>query len=1062
MGVISRRVLPVCGNLCICCPGLRSRSRQPVKRYKQLLANIFPKSQDEAPNDRKISKLCEYASKNPMRIPKIAQSLEQRGYKELRNEHFGSVRVVMRAYCKLISSCREQMPLFAISTLDLITTLLEQMRQDEMRKLACTTLVEFIYNQTDATYMRNLICLLPKLCELARETGEQRRRCSLRAAGLQALSAMAWFLGEHSQLVPEFDEIVAVTLDNYVVPSEANGHEGWGQHNWMKEVFKGDGFAAMSAMKDAIVKLSFHKESSHLKDSANLSKVDAETPEVWAHICIQHIARLAKEATTARRVLEPMFLKFDMEKKWLTENGLALAVLRDMQFRMEKTGNDHLLLAVLVRHLDHKNIVNQPQLKTSIVTITANLARQSNPKANVLEVGAVSDLIRHLQKSFQSFSETASPPEMETPNWNSSLQTAIEECLTEFAKRIGDASPILEMMAVVLEKLSTNVLIARSTIESMSVLAFILFSLPEVSSYQGFPEALFHQLVRAMVHPDIDTRIGAHSIFATLIIPPSIFSKSDFFLVQSEYSQSGHSSRISLALASTAVLFEKLWNTKSGYFREVELESVPEGRNRDNEDPVLERNTYTEKVECGTDLEEVKQNSGSASPSWLQVLNTSIGRTLSQGRRTSSSSKEIEMTAVRLSGHQVALLFSRLWVQASIPDNVPGNFEAMAHTYGLTLMFSRAKTSSHSTLVHAFQLAFSLRTCALDQNSILAPSRRRSLHVLAISMLVLAAKVYNIPEIVPLVKATLNSETVSLKDPFLELLDDGRLVLSKSSQVNFRDYGTADDDRVAMTSLSSISLTSENSNEAIVSLIVNSKLALLEAEGPDIADELLQTFVPDNTFILGSHFSLDMTTFNPLVSRDSMSFDEILAAGVALQDDLVSEESAAEVPQLIAKAPVPASLPHVMGVTQLLESALETAGQLAILPVPPASLSFSAVASHCEAFDTDSRKKMLMIMNLNANIVPLQLTLPGNENELTKSFSKNMKQRSDDSNSNGSQQCAENGGKWTRTVSMKNKDSGQSPIFSPPWLTAVPQEPWEAFRLPPASPYDTFLKAAGC
>lgn len=45
MGVMSRRVLPVCGNLCFFCPSLRARSRQPVKRYKKLLAEIFPRSQ---------------------------------------------------------------------------------------------------------------------------------------------------------------------------------------------------------------------------------------------------------------------------------------------------------------------------------------------------------------------------------------------------------------------------------------------------------------------------------------------------------------------------------------------------------------------------------------------------------------------------------------------------------------------------------------------------------------------------------------------------------------------------------------------------------------------------------------------------------------------------------------------------------------------------------------------------------------------------------------------------------------------------------------------------------
>jgi len=45
MGVMSRRVVPVCGNLCCVCPSLRASSRQPVKRYKKLLADIFPRNQ---------------------------------------------------------------------------------------------------------------------------------------------------------------------------------------------------------------------------------------------------------------------------------------------------------------------------------------------------------------------------------------------------------------------------------------------------------------------------------------------------------------------------------------------------------------------------------------------------------------------------------------------------------------------------------------------------------------------------------------------------------------------------------------------------------------------------------------------------------------------------------------------------------------------------------------------------------------------------------------------------------------------------------------------------------
>jgi hypothetical protein len=44
-GVVSRKVLPACGGLCYLCPSLRPRSRQPVKRYKKILADIFPAKQ---------------------------------------------------------------------------------------------------------------------------------------------------------------------------------------------------------------------------------------------------------------------------------------------------------------------------------------------------------------------------------------------------------------------------------------------------------------------------------------------------------------------------------------------------------------------------------------------------------------------------------------------------------------------------------------------------------------------------------------------------------------------------------------------------------------------------------------------------------------------------------------------------------------------------------------------------------------------------------------------------------------------------------------------------------
>lgn len=50
------------------------------------------------------------------------------------------------------------------------------------------------------------------------------------------------------------------------------------------------------------------------------------------------MAKLAKEATTVRRVLEPLFRNFDGENYWSPEKGVACSVLSDMWALLEKSG----------------------------------------------------------------------------------------------------------------------------------------------------------------------------------------------------------------------------------------------------------------------------------------------------------------------------------------------------------------------------------------------------------------------------------------------------------------------------------------------------------------------------------------------------------------------------------------------------------------------------------------------------------------------------------------------------------------------------------------------------
>ncbi|KAJ0037490.1 hypothetical protein Pint_23979 [Pistacia integerrima] len=131
-----------------------------------------------------------FAYQRPKYCCQITSYLEQRCYKDLRSEQFQSVKIVMLIYRNLLIHCKEKMSMFSGSLLSIINILLDQTRHDEIRVLGCVTLAEFVSNQTDDTYILNLDGIIPKLCLLAQEIGEDGKGQHLCSAGLQALSTM--------------------------------------------------------------------------------------------------------------------------------------------------------------------------------------------------------------------------------------------------------------------------------------------------------------------------------------------------------------------------------------------------------------------------------------------------------------------------------------------------------------------------------------------------------------------------------------------------------------------------------------------------------------------------------------------------------------------------------------------------------------------------------------------------------------------------------------------------------------------------------------------------------
>lgn len=855
----------------------------------------------------------------------------------------------------------------------IVRTLLDQKSNDDLQVLGCLMLVDFLNGQVDSTHMFSLEGLIPKLCRIGQESREDDKGLRLRSAALQALACMVEYMGEHSHISMELDEVVSVIISCY----EAN------QTLSIKEVVR-------LQDEDDLTMLAVSGQNS-AKLASDMSA--SENPAHWARVCLRNMANIAKEATTVRRILDPLFRLFDSHNYWSPENGVALSVLQEMQTLMDKSGqNGHLLLSFTIKHIDHKSVAKMPINQISIIKVATHLAKHAKSQASVTVASAISDLIKHLRKCMYCATE-ASNSQADVDEWNSALYVALEECLVQLTEKVGDVGPIIDMVTVMLENLSYTATIARTTVSSVYRTTQIAASVYKSSYNQkAFPEALFHQLLLAMMHPDNKTRIGSHRVLSTIVAPSLICPWS---AIGFPIPMKVNGSRSVLLLALSAF-------SSGNIMDELQTESTIQESLQKNE-----KSKAVAGIENGYAHTEPNTRQSSGSPYFNEYRLT--------------TSKDENLKFMRLNNNQLILLLSSIWNQASLEDSSPLTFEAMGHTYNIALLCSKTKTSSHVALVRCFQLAFSLRRMSLNQENVLQPSRRRCLYTMASAMLIFSAKVADIPQIIQLVKAAVPEKMV---DPHLCLVDDCRLVITSAQSCSEMLYGSEEDERDAQVFLSAVNKDDTRLKDIVISHF-KEKFENLPEKFDGIEEQLLQEFSLDDSFPLGAPLFMETPhSCSMYAEKDGHFFDEeVIPCEMDDDDDIVFEHSGSQSDRRTSGSMTSSD---VLNVNQLMESVHETARQVANVPVSTNPVSYDQMKSQCESLVMEKQQKMSALLSFKHS---------------------RTDSRSSTGETNESSSRSEPELQSTRKDHMRRSDSTSSDDRS--------------FRLPPASPYDKFLKAAG-
>lgn len=408
---------------------------------------------------------------------------------------------------------------------------------------------------------------------------------------------------------------------------------------------------------------------------------------------------------------------------------------------------------------------------------------------------------------------------------------------------------------------------------------------------------------------------------------------------------------------------------------------------------------------------------------------------------SSKSDDEMDTLLLKLSSRQITLLLTSIWAQAVSPENTPANYEAIAHTYSLLLLFSGCKASIFEALTQSFQVAFALRHYSLTEADSLPPSRRRSLFTLATAMTIFSSKAFNVAPLIPICKQMINDKT---GDPFLHIVDESKLQAVKDSPEDpSKTYGSPEDNASALKALEAIEVSESQSRECIVSTIMNNIANIIDAELHSVRSQLLSDFAPDDMCPMSNQFFADSDEHSLSGSHENGHHEEAMLIDLGNDNDIFGEAS-----ESTATSATSVPTGDLMSIDQLLETVGADPTHHTERSQVSADMPFMEMTSQCEALTMGKQQKMSTFMSFQTNMqaAPLPSHQP-NQMELALFHDPPVPQ----AGAQSTNPFADDNFKgYPEYMNTDNPQPADDP-FQQHFL-----------KLPASSPYDNFLRAAGC